>query len=164
MLFSWAGLFIWQKNKKDILAKQIKEDFSINKKQIQLKKQLLLLVFGLVVLILSSRFLVWGAVTIAELFGVSDLIIGLTIVAVGTSLPELASSIMAVRKKQDDLAVGNILGSSIFNTLAVVGLAGMISPLTTEQGLFFKRFTSDVCFYFIFICFWLWVLKTSSSY
>ena len=86
-------------------------------------------VAGLAFLVLSSRALVWGAVELARAIGVSDLVIGLTIVAVGTSLPELASSIAAARKGEDDLAVGNILGSNLFNTLAVVGLAGAIHPM-----------------------------------
>ncbi|WP_336248661.1 calcium/sodium antiporter [Stomatohabitans albus] len=87
------------------------------------------LVVGLAVLVASSRIMVWGAVEIAKGFGVSDLVIGLTIVAVGTSLPELASSLAAIRKQAHDIVVGNVLGSNLFNTLAVVGLAGSISPL-----------------------------------
>lgn len=87
------------------------------------------LIAGLAFLVISSRMLVWGAVSIARDLGVSDLIIGLTIVAVGTSLPELASSIMAARKGEHDLAIGNIIGSNLFNTLAVVGLAGAIHPM-----------------------------------
>ena len=71
----------------------------------------------------------WGAVEIAQGLGVSDLIIGLTIVAVGTSLPELASSIIATRKGEHDIALGNVIGSNLFNTLAVVGIAGVIHPL-----------------------------------
>lgn len=89
----------------------------------------LYLIAGLILLVVSSRMLVWGAVSIATDLGVSDLIIGLTIVAVGTSLPELASSVVAARKGEHDLAVGNIIGSNLFNTLAVVGLAGAISPM-----------------------------------
>lgn len=92
------------------------------------------IVAGLVFLILSSRALVWGAVEIARDLGVSDLIIGLTIVAVGTSLPELASSIAAAKKGEDDIAFGNIIGSNLFNTLMVVGLAGAISPLEVESA------------------------------
>lgn len=94
-----------------------------------LPRALFWLLIGLVLLIGSSRMLVWGAVTVAQEFGVSDLIIGLTIVAIGTSLPELASSIIAARKGEHDIALGNILGSNLFNTLAVVGLAGVIHPL-----------------------------------
>lgn len=92
-------------------------------------KAWLLLVIGLVLLVISSRMLVWGAVNIAQGLGVSDLIIGLTVVAIGTSLPELASSIAAARKGEHDLAVGNVIGSNLFNTLAVVGLAGTIYPM-----------------------------------
>ncbi|GAA0843722.1 calcium/sodium antiporter [Marinobacter szutsaonensis] len=94
-----------------------------------IRKALFWLAAGLVMLIISSRILVWGAVDLATAFGVSDLIIGLTIVAVGTSLPELASSIIAARKGEHDLALGNILGSNLFNTLAVVGIAGLITPI-----------------------------------
>ena len=84
---------------------------------------------GLLLLILSSRLLVWGAVSIASAMGVSDLVIGLTIVAIGTSLPELAASIIAVRKGEHDIALGNVVGSNMFNLLAVIGIAGVISPM-----------------------------------
>lgn len=94
------------------------------------------LVVGLVVLIASSRLLVWGAVEVAQGFGVSDLIIGLTIVAVGTSLPELASAIAATRQGEHELALGNVLGSNLFNTLAVVGIAGAIHPMAVEGEVF----------------------------
>jgi cation:H+ antiporter len=87
---------------------------------------------GLALLLASSRLLVWGAVEIAHGFGVSDLIIGLTVVALGTSLPELASSAVATRKGEHDIALGNVLGSNLFNTLAVVGIAGVIHPITLE--------------------------------
>ncbi|HBM50075.1 MAG TPA: calcium/sodium antiporter, partial [Marinobacter sp.] len=80
-----------------------------------LKSAIIWLVVGLVLLIVSSRILVWGAVTIAQSLGISDLIIGLTIVAIGTSLPELASALAAVKKNEHDLILGNILGSGIFN-------------------------------------------------
>jgi cation:H+ antiporter len=92
-------------------------------------KALMWLVLGLVVLVISSRLLVWGAVSVAQALGVSDLVIGLTVVAVGTSLPELASCIAAARKGEHDLALGNVLGSNLFNTLAVVGVAAAISPM-----------------------------------
>ncbi|MAT51970.1 MAG: calcium/sodium antiporter [Porticoccaceae bacterium] len=84
---------------------------------------------GLVLLITSSRILVWGAVVIAQEIGVSDLIIGLTIVALGTSLPELAASVIAARKGEHDIAIGNVVGSNMFNLLAVVGIAGVIAPM-----------------------------------
>lgn len=87
---------------------------------------------GLLLLIVSSRLLVWGAVYVAQAFGVSDLIIGLTVVALGTSLPELASSIAAVRKNEHDLVLGNVVGSNLFNLLAVVGLAAVIAPIDVD--------------------------------
>ncbi|WP_031433947.1 calcium/sodium antiporter [Methylomarinum vadi] len=91
-------------------------------------KAWLFFVIGLAGLLLSSRLLVWAAVNIAEAFDVSDLVIGLTIVALGTSLPELAASIASVIKKEDDLAVGNVIGSNIYNLLAVYSLPGLIAP------------------------------------
>ena len=83
---------------------------------------------GLAVLIISSRMLVWGAVDVAVALGVSDLVIGLTIVAVGTSLPELAASIMSALKNEPDLAIGNVVGSNIWNLLAVLGVPGLLAP------------------------------------
>lgn len=97
-----------------------------------LGKAIFWLLLGLVLLVLSSRVLVWGAVDIASAMGVSDLVIGLTVVAIGTSLPELASSIIAVRKNEHDLALGNVIGSNMFNTLAVVGIAGAIHPMSVS--------------------------------
>lgn len=102
------------------------------------ERSLTRLFLGLVLLIASSRALVWGAVALARRLGVDDLIIGLSIVAVGTSLPELASSIIAARKGQDEIALGNILGSNLFNTLAVVGLAGVIRPLEVREAVLFR--------------------------
>lgn len=84
---------------------------------------------GLALLVLSSHLLVWGSVDFArDVLGASDLLIGLTIVAVGTSLPELASAVASVRKGENEFVIGNIIGSNFFNTLAVVGIAGTISP------------------------------------
>lgn len=99
-----------------------------------LRKALFWVVAGLLLLVVSSRLLVWGAVEIAQGLGVSDLVIGLTVVAVGTSLPELASCVAAARKGEDDIALGNVLGSGLFNTLAVVGLAGVIAPMDLEPA------------------------------
>lgn len=95
---------------------------------------------GLVMLVLSSKLLVWGAVNIAQDLGVSDLIIGLTIIAVGTSLPELAASAMSAFKGEDDMAVGNILGSNMFNLLAVLALPGLIAPSVLEPAVMQRDF------------------------
>lgn len=101
--------------------------------KISIGKSVLWLLVGLVLLIVSSRMLVWGAVNIAQALGVSDLLIGLTIVAIGTSLPELASSIAAARRGENDLAVGNVIGSNLFNTLVVVGIAAVIAPINVME-------------------------------
>ena len=123
------GYSIWRELKKaKAEALDAVEDESAGK-QTSLGKSIFWLVLGLALLVASSRALVWGAVEIARTLGVSDLLIGLTIVAIGTSLPELASSIAAARKGENDLALGNIIGSNLFNTLAVVGLAATISPM-----------------------------------
>jgi cation:H+ antiporter len=90
-----------------------------------------LLVGGLV-LLGSSRLLVWGAVSIAESMGVSDLVIGLTIVALGTSMPELAATVMSAIKGEHDIALGNVIGSNIFNLLVVLGLPGVINPAAID--------------------------------
>lgn len=90
------------------------------------------LFIGMVMLVISSRAIVWGAVELAMFWGLSELIIGLTIVAVGTSLPELVSSLSAARKGEHDMALGNIIGSNIFNTLGVVGLAALIAPIAVN--------------------------------
>ena len=97
-------------------------------KPMPLWKAWLLLFVGLALLIGSSHVLVWGCVDIARKIGVSELLIGLTIVAMGTSLPELASAVVSARKGEHEFVLGNIVGSNFFNTLAVVGLAGTISP------------------------------------
>lgn len=93
------------------------------------------LVVGLVVLVLSSRILVWGAVEIAQSLGWSDLIIGLTVVAIGTSAPELAASLSAIRKGENDLALGNVIGSNLFNTLGVIGISGVITPIAVDTDV-----------------------------
>ena len=103
-----------------------------------MKNAVFCLVLGLVLPIASSRALVWGAVGVASYIGISDMIIGLTIVAVGTSLPELASAIAATRKNEHSLVIGNIIGSNFFNALAVVGIAGVINPLPVEQGVIIR--------------------------
>jgi cation:H+ antiporter len=93
-----------------------------------MSRAIIWLVFGLLILLGSSRLLVWGAVNVAQWFGISDLIIGLTIVAIGTSLPELAASVMSALKGEHDIAIGNVLGSNMFNLLAVLGMPGLIHP------------------------------------
>lgn len=110
-------------------------------------------VVGLVALIFSADLVVDASVSIAKEFGMSDLMIGLTIVAVGTSLPELAASVAGVLKGEDDLAVGNIIGSNIFNILAVMGLPALLapselSPLAMSRDFYVMLFLSVLLFLF----------------
>lgn len=92
---------------------------------------------GLVLLVASAQLLVWGAVNVAQAFGVSDLVIGLTIIAIGTSLPEVAVSVTGSLKGEDDIAIGNVIGSNLFNLLAVLGVSGSIKSATfTEQVIY----------------------------
>ncbi|WP_085920449.1 calcium/sodium antiporter [Halomonas sp. CSM-2] len=130
--FGLMGWTIWtaMRGKDDPLAAETEQELSSHA-AMTLGRAILWLVVGLALLLLSSRMLVWGAVSVASALGVSDLIIGLTIVALGTSLPELASSIAAVRKGEHDIAIGNVVGSCMFNLLAVVGIAGVIAPMET---------------------------------
>jgi cation:H+ antiporter len=102
---------------------------------LSMRQAVVWLVIGLAVLLVGSHLLVWGAQNLAVEFGVSELIIGLTIVAIGTSLPELAVSIISALKGEHDMAIGNIIGSNLFNSLAVVGIAGLIHPAEFEREL-----------------------------
>ena len=95
-----------------------------------LLREIVFIIAGLAMLSFGGKFLVEGAVYIARVFGISEAVIGLTVVAIGTSLPELATSILAAAKKMSELAVGNIVGSNIFNTFGVLGASSILSPLT----------------------------------
>jgi cation:H+ antiporter len=116
------------------------------------------LVVGLVLLVIASRVLVWGAVGIATELGWSDLVIGLTVVALGTSAPELASSIAAARKGENDLALGNVIGSNLFNTLGVVGLAGLIAPAAVSPELLTRDSPVTLLFTAALVVFAVWPL------
>ena len=133
------GFNIWNEMRQKAVAGGVAESEPQEGEPLSLGKSVFWLVLGLALLVASSRALVWGAVEIARALGVSDLLIGLTIVAVGTSLPELASSIAAARKGENDLAIGNIIGSNLFNTLMVVGIAAMIAPMQTFEPSVFNR-------------------------
>ena len=135
VLIGWS-IYQGLRQPDDALATEMTEEVNA----MPVRKAILWLVVGLLLLIISSRILVWGAVDLATTFGISDLVIGLTIVAVGTSLPELASSIIAARKGEHDLALGNILGSNLFNTLAVVGIAGLIAPMPVAPEVLTRDF------------------------
>jgi cation:H+ antiporter len=105
---------------------------------------LVYLILGLVMMLVASKMLIWGAVFIAKSFGISDLLIGLTVVAIGTSLPELASSLIAVSKGENDLAMGNIIGSNLFNSTMVIGLASYISPIKIDPSIVYRDFPMNL--------------------
>lgn len=132
-LMSWT-ILQGLRRRGDTLGREMEQELEV--KGMPLGIAMAWLATGLVLLIISSRLLVWGAVEIAQELGVSDLIIGLTIVALGTSLPELASSLIAIRKGEHDIALGNVIGSNLFNTLAVVGIAGTIHPMHVDPDVF----------------------------
>ena len=124
------------RNPVDYLQPQVEAE--LIQHSMSLKKSIFWLIFGLLLLIASSKILVDGAVTVAKFMGISDLVIGLTIVALGTSLPELAASVAAARKNEHDLALGNIIGSCLFNLLAVVGIAGVVAPITVDEAIIWR--------------------------
>ena len=132
------GWSIWQgmQHRQDSLGSNV--DGMLEENPMSLRSALIWLLVGMSLLVISSRILVWGAVEIARGFGVSDLIIGLTVVALGTSLPELASALAATRKGEHDLAIGNVIGSNLFNTLAVVGIAGAIRPMDVGAEVLYR--------------------------
>lgn len=132
LLGGFFALVVWSiisamRNKGDALESDMEDE--LIEHPMSLKAGIIWLIIGLVLLIASSRLLVWGAVGVAHEFGISDLIIGLTIVALGTSLPELAASVIAARKGEHDIAIGNVVGSNMFNILAVIGIATVIAPM-----------------------------------
>ncbi len=141
LLFAFAGITAFNIFTELHAKRKRKNDESVEAptEKVSIVKSSLLLLVGLALLIASSRMLVWGAINVAQALGVSDLLIGLTIVAVGTSLPELASSIAAARKGENDLAVGNVIGSNIFNTLVVVGIAAVITPIKAMDAEVLSR-------------------------
>lgn len=110
------------------------------------KESITSFVIGLVLLIVSSRMLVWGAVDIATTLGVSEVVIGLTIVAIGTSLPELAASVTSALRNHHDIALGNVIGSNILNLLAVLSVAAVINPITLTREIFLFDYGAMVLF------------------
>jgi len=124
-------------SKSDPLAEEFKQELELEQTS-SIAKSSLLLVVGLVLLLGGAELLVRGAVAIAEEFGVSDLVIGLTIVAIGTSLPELAAAIMSVIKNEADIAIGNVIGSNLFNMLMVLGVPALIHPAEVSPDVLLR--------------------------
>jgi len=120
------GWLVWQSNSRP--NDSIGAEFDDNIQNTNIKTSSLITVIALVVLLVSARVLVWGAVEIARAANVSELMIGLSIVAIGTSLPELAATIACILRREYGLAIGNVVGSNLFNALAVVGVVAVLAP------------------------------------
>ncbi|ABZ78239.1 Na+/Ca+ antiporter, CaCA family [Shewanella halifaxensis HAW-EB4] len=128
MFIGLMGYLIWHglnSKNRDALAVDAENEIPAD---VPTRKAILWLIIGMILLPLSADWMVQGAVGIAKAYHLSDLVIGLTIIAVGTSLPELAACVAGVLKKEDDLAIGNIVGSNLFNILAVLAIPGIIAP------------------------------------
>lgn len=126
-LFLCLGWLVWQGKSQpdDIIGDEYEDNVDVTT---ETRKSVIITVVALVVLLLSSRVLVWGAVEIARAANVSELMIGLSIIAVGTSLPELAATIACVLRREFGLAIGSIVGSNMFNALAVLGIVAVLAP------------------------------------
>ncbi len=116
----------------DSLAREIRAEIPDT---MSLSASIIWVAIGFIVLLLGANLLVRGAESLARGFGISELVIGLTVVAIGTSLPELAISVISALKREHGIAVGNIIGSNVFNLLAVIGVAGLIKPAGMEDSV-----------------------------
>lgn len=150
-------LYIGIKADKDEFSDELEAEFDLD---ITLKKAVIFLIFGIVMLPIASHLMVKGATDIALHFGVSDIVIGLTIVALGTSLPELAATIASAMKKEHDLAIGNIVGSNMFNLLGVIGISGLIREYEfTAHFIKYDYFYMLMLTVFLFLASVYFVLK-----
>lgn len=137
-MFSVMGWIVFEGLRKRDSKEQLEEQFEDEFDSLPLNKALGWVLIGLVLLVISSRIMVWGAVNIAEMLGISDLIIGLSIVAIGTSLPELGATFACMKKQEYDIAIGNVLGSNIFNSLGVLGIASVIEPTNIDTLVLYR--------------------------
>lgn len=137
-----------------VVAKSGGADEEIQTKDYSTGKAVLFIILGLAGLVLGGRLIVTSAVSIAEVIGLSERVIGLTVVSIGTSLPELATSLIAVRKKNVDIAIGNVVGSNIFNIFLILGVSGTIVPLGINPDSLFdigvNILTGLLLFIFVF--------------
>jgi cation:H+ antiporter len=133
--FSMVGWMLWLAKKERSFGDPLEREFESElPRDMSTPVAIFWMVLGLVLLVTSAQILVWGGVNVAQAFGVSDLVIGLTIIAIGTSLPEVAVSVTGSVKGEDDIAIGNIIGSNMFNLLAVLGVGSTIhaAPLSDQ--------------------------------
>jgi cation:H+ antiporter len=145
---AYTGFAVWQSRRE---TRQIEEEYaeafgpeSEANPRTPLPVQLALIVGGLAMLVVGARWVVGGAVALANAIGVSELVIGLTIIAAGTSLPEVATSVVAALRGERDIAVGNVVGSNIANIVTILGLTGVVSPVTLPVGPGIRNFDIPV--------------------
>mgnify|MGYP003964967903 FL=1 len=143
--------YVFNESKKDNnLENEVSEDTSKDQSK---GKTWLLLIISLVILVSSARLVVWGGTNLALAFGVSDLIIGLTVVALGTSLPELAVAISSALKKQHQMIIGNIIGSNLFNSLGVLAIPGLILPFQIPSEVMSRDYVYMLIFTLLILIF-----------
>jgi cation:H+ antiporter len=138
LLLAFAALGLWSVrmaplHRGDALARETAAELQVH--AMPRGRAFVWMLMGLAVLLGSARLLVWGAIGVGQWAGASDLLLGLTVLGLGTALPELASCLAAARKGEHDIALGQVVGSCLFNTLAVVGMAGLIAPMDIEPAL-----------------------------
>ena len=137
MLVWMTRLGMRSRDSRDVMDREFGEEIRTG---MAMPLALFWLLFGFLSLLLSSRLLVWGAASIALHLGISELVIGIVVVALGTSLPELAASVASAIKQEHDIAIGNVIGSNIFNLLAVLGLPGVIHPGAIDAHAIYRDF------------------------
>jgi cation:H+ antiporter len=137
MLVWMTRLGMKSRESRDAMDEEFVEEFRTG---MSMPQAVFWLLVGAVFLLLSSRLLIWGAVSIAQQMGISELVIGIVVVALGTSLPELAASLVSAIKKEHDIAIGNVIGSNIFNLLVVLGLPGVIHPGAIDPHVIYRDF------------------------
>ena len=140
LVITMVLIHYWQKQPSDVAFSTIGEEEEAEIPEMKQGKATLILIGSLLLLLSSSRVLVWSATTIAQYFGVSELTIGLTVVAIGTSLPELAASVASALRKHPDMALGNIIGSNMFNLLAVMAVPGLVGESTINPSAFTRDY------------------------
>ncbi|HOK65499.1 MAG TPA: calcium/sodium antiporter [Anaerohalosphaeraceae bacterium] len=156
MIFIVLMAFMISSEKKRFSTVQefsLEEKLFLQKVPKQLGISILFILLGLPALAFGAKLTIWGASSLGRQIGLSEAVIGLTIVAVGTSLPEMITSLVASFKKQDDLSIGNLVGSNIFNTLFVIGSAGLARPFSVSQRLLGMDYWIMVAVSILFACF-----------
>jgi len=142
---SMIGWMLWLANRERSFGDPLEREFESElPKDMSTNVAIFWTVLGLVMLVASAEMLVWGGVNVAKAFGVSDLVIGLTIIAIGTSLPEVAVSVTGSIKGEDDIAIGNIIGSNMFNLLAVLGVGSTIHAAPISDQVLFRDYATMI--------------------